>query len=295
MGGWRGLLAILVVIGIGVAVYFLRPVVGPERNLDLVADAERGTYLLRIGGCVACHTDTKNEGAFLAGGTALTTPFGSFVPPNITSDDEAGIGAWTLAQFSDAMSNGQGANYLHQYYPSFPYDNFTLMSDQDIVDLFAGLQATDAVAEKAPDNEVMFPFNIRLAMLGWKNLFFTPARYEPDPDRSDLYNRGKYLAEGPAHCGACHTPRNIFGARDESQHFMGSPSGTPAGRVPAIDTESLVAAGYDRAWLVEVFKGGVTPAFDVPGGAMFEVVSESTSHWNDEDLEALAAYLLDED
>ncbi|MDB2384217.1 cytochrome c, partial [bacterium] len=144
-------------------------------------------------------------------------------------------------------------------------------------------------------HSVAFPFNIRLAMLGWKRLFFTPQRFEPEAGRSDIFNRGKYLAEGPAHCGACHTPRNIFGARDHSQPYAGSDSGTPAGQVPAITPDALLTAGYDRAWVIEVLQGGVTPEFDVPGGAMFEVVSEGTSHWTDDDLNAIAAYLLNED
>lgn len=292
---WQKLLAGAVVVGGAVGVYFLIPVKGPERDLTLVADAAHGEYLLRVGGCIACHTDFQNEGAELAGGAPLETAFGSFVPPNITSDAEAGIGDWTLAEFSNAMSNGEGKSYFDQFYPAFPYDNYTLLSDQDVVDLYAALMESEAVAEPAADHSVMFPFNIRLAMLGWKRLFFSPERFTPDPDRSDLYNRGKYLAEGPAHCGACHTPRNIFGARDEGMKYAGVTGGSPGGNAPAITADALVAAGYDRTWLIEVLQGGVTPEFDVPGGAMFEVVSEGTSHWTDDDLNAIAAYLLNED
>ena len=71
------------------------------------------------------------------------------------------------------MSNGEGPQ--GHLYPAFPYDAYTLMSDQEIVDLFAALKAVAPVAEPAPPHEVMFPFNIRLAMAGWKNLFFQPA------------------------------------------------------------------------------------------------------------------------
>lgn len=292
---WRWLILIVLVIGAGLLWFFFKPVTGPERDLTLVGDAERGAYVMRLGGCVACHTDTESEGAMLAGGAALETPFGAFIPPNITSDPEAGIGGWTLAEFSNAMSNGAGPGGTEHFYPTFPYDNYTLMSDQDVVDLYAALMATEPVSTPAPDHQVGFPFNIRLAMLAWKNLFFVPQRFAPDPSRSDRWNRGAYLANGPAHCGACHTPRNMFGARDESRHLQGSDSGTPAGRVPAIDTASLIEDGYDLPWLVEVLQGGVTPAFDVPGRAMGEVVSEGTSHWTQDDLEAIAAYLLDED
>lgn len=285
-------LAIGVLTGLGAAVYFFKPVNGPERDLSPEADVTRGNYVMRVGGCVACHTDLKNEGAFLAGGAALETPFGAFVPPNITSDKDAGIGAWTLEEFSRAMSVGEGPGSTH-YYPAFPFDNYTLMNDQDIVDLYAALMVTDAVAEKAPDHNVGFPFNIRLAMLGWKNMFFTPKRFEPNPEKSEQWNRGAYLAKGPAHCGACHTPRNLLGAADAGQHFKGSRGGTGGSFVPAIDPASLKAADWDEASLKDALTGGFTPDFDTLGGSMGEVINESLMHWTDEDLTALTTYLLE--
>lgn len=293
MRRWRILLGLVVVVGLAMVVYFLRPVEGPPRDLTLTADAAHGDYLIRLGGCVACHTDLKNEGAFLAGGVALKTPFGDFVPPNITSHPQAGIGSWTLAEFSDAMSNGKGPGLMNHYYPAFPYDNYTLLTDQDIVDLYAALMAVEPVAEPAPAHRVSFPFNIRMAMLGWKNLFFKPVRFEPDPTRSAAWNRGNYLANGPAHCSACHTPRNILGGRDDSLAFQGG-TGTPGGRVPGITSTRLVAEGYDKAGLIDTLKTGFTPGFNVLGGSMGEVIEESTSVWTDEDLDAIAVYLLDE-
>lgn len=293
MRRWRILLGLVVVVGLAMAVYFLRPVEGPPRDLTLTADAVHGDYLIRLGGCVACHTDLKNEGTFLAGGVALKTPFGDFVPPNITSHPQAGIGSWTLAEFSDAMSNGKGPGFTNHYYPAFPYDNYTLLTDQDIVDLYAALMAVEPVAEPAPAHRVSFPFNIRMAMLGWKNLFFKPVRFEPDPTRSEAWNRGNYLANGPAHCSACHTPRNMLGGRDDSLAFQGG-TGTPGGRVPGITPTRLMAEGYDKAGLIDTLKTGFTPGFNVLGGSMGEVIEESTSVWTDEDLNAIAVYLLDE-
>src|SRR5690348_4982628 len=101
---------VVVVIGAAAGLYMLTPVRGPARDLTLVGDVERGTYMIRLGGCVTCHTDPKNKDAILAGSQSagLPTPFGTFYPPNITSSKAAGIGNWTLAQFSDAVSNGEG-------------------------------------------------------------------------------------------------------------------------------------------------------------------------------------------
>lgn len=289
---WRWLLAATVVVGAAAGIYLLRPVSGLAIDTTLVGDAGRGAYLMRLGGCVACHTDAKAGGARLAGGAALATPFGSFVPPNITPDPAAGIGRWTLAQFGDAMRNGDGPQ--GHLYPAFPYDSYTLMSDQEIADLFAALMAEPAVAQKAPDHQIAFPFNIRLAMAGWKNLFFTPGRFQPDAEKSEVWNRGAYLANGPAHCVACHSPRNLFGAIEGGKRFTGNPSGGPGGRAPALTKAALADEGYDVPTLVQTLKDGFTPGFDVLGGAMGEVITEGTSHWTDADLQALAAYLLDE-
>ena len=289
----RGLaiLGVLAVAAVGAGVYFLKPVNGPARDLSLVGDVARGDYLMRLGGCVACHTDVANGKAFLSGGAGLETQFGTFVPPNITSDPEAGIGSWTVAQFSDAMSNGMGPQ--GHLYPAFPYENYTMMSDQEIVDLYAALMATEPVSEPAAESQVPFPFNVRLMMAGWKNLFFKPERFVPEEGRSESYNRGKYLALGPAHCVACHTPRNALGALEWDKAMTGSPGGT-GGRAPAITRQALLDDGYDEATLAQTLMDGFTPNFDVLGGPMGEVIADSTSLWTDEDRAALAEYLLAE-
>lgn len=289
----RGLMTfgVLAVVAAGAAVYFLKPVTGSARELTLAGDATRGDYLIRLGGCVACHTDTANGRDFLSGGAGLETPFGTFVPPNITAHPEAGIGDWTLAQFSDAMSNGMGPQ--GHLYPAFPYENYTLMSDQEIADLYAALMATEPVSEPAAESQIPFPFNIRLAMAGWKNLFFSPSRFVPEEDKSETYNRGKYLAMGPAHCVACHTPRNGLGALDWDQAFAGSPGGT-GGKAPPLTRDALIAEGYDEDTLAQTLLDGFTPGFDVLGGSMAEVIRDSTAMWTPEDRAAVAEYLLAE-
>ena len=289
---WHWLAVAVVIIGAGAAVYMLRPVNGPPRDLTLTADAERGAYLIRLGGCVSCHTDAANGGAMLAGGPPLETAFGTFVAPNITPHPEAGIGNWSIEQFSAAMSEGEGpAGHL---YPVFPFENYTLMSDQEIVDLFAALKQVPPAEGVASTHRVAFPLNLRMALAGWKNLFFSPRRHEPDPARSDAWNRGSYLANGPAHCVACHSPRNLLGAIEEGQEFTGNPAGGPGGRAPALTAEALATEGYDMTLFIDALKTGFTPGFDILGGAMGEVISEGTSHWTDADLEALATYFLGE-
>lgn len=288
MRAWQWVLLVIVVIGIGAGVYFLRPVSGPARDLMLVGDATRGAYLLRLGDCVTCHT--VKDGPELAGGPALATPFGTFYGPNITSDKEHGIGSWTLAQFSKAISDGEGPD--GNLYPAFPYQHYTLMSDQEVADLFAALQATAPVATPSTPHEVSFPFNVRLALSGWKNLFFKPGRYVADTGHSETWNRGRYLVEGPGHCVMCHSPRNLLGAIDAGTELTGNPGGGVGGKAPALTTARLTERGYDVASLASALSDGFTPDLNVLGSAMGEVIADGTSQWTEEDREAVAGYLL---
>jgi mono/diheme cytochrome c family protein len=66
----------------------------PISDALVPADVARGELVARAGGCIACHTDTENGGAIMAGGVRLESPFGTFISPNISSDPLEGIGAY---------------------------------------------------------------------------------------------------------------------------------------------------------------------------------------------------------
>ncbi|MGN6486507.1 MAG: c-type cytochrome [Devosia sp.] len=288
MRAWQWAVLVIAVVGMGVGAFVLRPVNGPARDLTLAGDATRGAYLLRLGDCISCHT--VKGGPELAGGPALPTQFGTFYGPNITSDAEHGIGRWTLAQFSKAISDGEGPQ--GNLYPAFPYQHYTLMSDQEVADLFAALQATTPVATPSRPHDVGFPFNVRLALAGWQNLFFSPRRYEGDAAHSERWNRGRYLVEGPGHCVMCHSPRNWLGGIDPGTELTGNPAGGTGGKAPALTAARLMERGYDVASLSSALTDGFTPDFDLLGSAMREVIADGTSRWTAEDREAVASYLL---
>ena len=286
----RWIIVVVVVIGAGIGIYMLTPVQGPKRDVTLVGDAARGQYLIRLGGCVTCHTDPKHKDAQLAGGAGLPTPFGTFYPPNITSSQTAGIGNWTPAQFAAAMSDGEGPQ--GHLYPAFPYDTFTLMSDQEIADLYAALLAGPAIDTPSKPHEVGFPFNVRLAMAGWKHLFFKPQRFVADASQTDEWNRGKYIVFGPGHCVTCHSPRNLLGGLEAGRELSGNPGGGPGGKAPSILKGDLEKHQYTADALVQVLTQNLTPGFDSLVGAMSEVIADETSHWTDADKRAVAVYLL---
>ena len=218
------LLAVLLALA-GVGLAWRRdipPVARAEPSSIDPALVEAGARLAAVGNCIACHTVPGGE-AF-AGGLAVPTQFGTIHSTNITPDEETGIGAWSEEAFARAMHEGVDRAGRHLY-PAFPYDHFTLVTPEDNRALFAYLMTRQPVSSTAPENDLAFPYNIRMALAGWKLLFLDEGVFEPDPAKDETWNRGAYLAEGLAHCGACHTPRNALGARDQGCQVGGRRGG----------------------------------------------------------------------
>src|ERR1051326_236748 len=97
------------------------------KNASLVA---RGEYLVRAADCEVCHT--AKGGAPFAGGLAFNLPFGTLYSPNITPDKETGIGAWSDADFLNALHKGIAPDGT-RLYPAFPYAAYTMISDADAI------------------------------------------------------------------------------------------------------------------------------------------------------------------
>lgn len=251
----------------------------------------RGGYIFRAAGCYACHTDAKHKGAPLAGGRALVTPFGTFYTPNITPDPDQGIGGWSDQDFIQALRQGIAPDGRH-YYPAFPYPSYSGMTDRDILDLKAYLLAQEPVVQANQAHVLSFFFSFRQPIALWKALFFDPVPFQPDPGKSQAWNRGAYLVRHLGHCGECHTPRNILGAKNADRSLGGNPVGPDGKKVPNITAHQKSGIGAWRDSDVAYFlKTGFLPDGDVAGGAMTEVIEESTSHLTDADRAAIVMYL----
>ena len=255
-------------------------------------DPKRGEYVSRLGGCSSCHTDTKAKGAYLAGGLALKTPFGTFYAPNITPDRDTGIGGWSEANFINAMTEGTAPDGS-PYYPAFPYTSYTRMTRQDLIDLKAYLDSITPVRNAVPPHDLSFPYNIRFALNIWKWLFFTAGTFQPDPKQSALWNRGAYIVTGPGHCGECHTVRNVFGATNDDYALAGAKKGPDGEPVPNITPHASNGIGkWSVDEIIDLLKSGDLPDGDMVGSAMADVVDNNSSYWTDRDLKAVAEYLL---
>lgn len=254
-----------------------------------VPSPERGKAVFDAGGCYACHTNVKENGQPLAGGPALKTPFGTFYAPNITPDPEHGIGRWTDAQFLRAMREGISPRGDF-YYPVFPYTAYTKASTRDLLDLKAYLMTLAPVAQPSAHHEVGFPFSVRLILLPWRWLNFDAGERKPDPAKDAVWNRGAYLVEALAHCGECHTPRNIIGGLDRGSWLSGSRDG-PAGEIgPNLTPHETGLAEWSEADIALALETGLTLEGTV-GDSMAEVVRFGTRLMSAEDRRAIARYL----
>lgn len=255
----RGI-AFLVVVGVaGLAGAWVWAVSTPEIAAIAPPDpasfdadeVERGAMLAALGDCAVCHTAPGGETN--AGGFAFPTPFGTIHSTNITPDVDTGIGAWSLDAFVRAMRDGVDRRGNHLY-PAFPYDHFARVTDEDLAAIYAHLMSEPAVAAPPVPNDMRFPFGYRPILAGWKLLFHDAEVWQPDPALSDDQNRGQYLVEGLGHCGACHTPRNAFGALRADAPFAGGEA--EGWHVPAIGAASTSPVAWSEdAWLNYLFDG----------------------------------------
>jgi len=251
-------------------------------------DLANGKMMFAAGGCASCHAVPKQEDKTrLGGGLALGSPFGTFYVPNISSDKTDGIGSWSEAQFITAMVKGTSPAGEHLF-PAFPYASYQHMSFDDLRDLFAYLKTLPSVSGKVRDHAVPFPFNVRRLVGGWKLLFLDGQPFKPDASQSAQWNRGAYLVNGAGHCAECHSPRNFLGGIISDKRFAGGPAPDGQGGVPNITQQKL--KDWSVADIVDTLTTGMTPDSDFVGGAMVEVV-RNTSQLSASEREAIATYI----
>lgn len=286
-----GAVTALVIASIAAGAMWLRP--APEVPDSKGGDAsfqevERGRYLATLGDCAACHT--KPGGMDYAGGVPIKTPFGVLVGANITMDAETGIGRWSEGDFQRAMSEGIGRGGYHLY-GAMPFTAFTKLTKADNSAIWAFIKTLPPVANAVEANQLPFPFNIRLSLIGWNMLNFSKGEFQPNNAKSAEWNRGAYIVEGPGHCGTCHTPKNLIGGDKSAQALAGNVvDGWLAPNITADAQQGIGSWSVDD--IAEYLKTGANK-FDIASGSMAEEVEKSSQHWTDNDLKAVAAYLKD--
>jgi mono/diheme cytochrome c family protein len=205
---------------------------------------ERGTYLMRaIVACGNCHTPKDPEGEIpgmeLAGmapffetpeftanapnitpddetgiGTwsdeqiiSFETPEFTANAPNITPDDETGIGTWSDEQIISAIREGKRPDGSI-IGPPMPITLYRSLSDRDVTAIVAYLRQIAPVWNPIPKSKYRIPL---------------PPDYGPpvgsvaDVPSDDKLAYGAYLAGPVGHCIECHSPMGPHGPDIEKQ------------------------------------------------------------------------------
>ena len=188
-----------------------------------------------------------------------------------------------------ALHRGIGRNG-EDLYPAFPYTAYALLSTDDVLAIRAYLSTVRPVSLRNADNTLVFPFNQRYVLRAWKLLFMPTRQWEPSAAHDAAWNRGSYLAEALAHCGDCHTPRNLMFATKSSRKYAGAVvDGWKAYNITS-DSETGIGAWSD-AEIEQYLSSGHAPAHGSAGGGMAEAIDLSLRHLSSEDIAALTRYL----
>ncbi len=248
----------------------------------------RGEYLARAGDCVACHTTPG--GKVFAGGRPMPTPFGNIYVPNITPDDDTGIGRYTPDDFYRVMHNGVAPNG-NLLYPAMPFASYTKVTREDSDAIYAYLMSVPPVKQANKPHELRFPYNQRELLIGWRTLYFKEGEFRNDPSQSAQWNRGAYLVQGLGHCAMCHTQVNALGGSSESKAFEGGMIPNQNWYAPSLTSNREAGLGH---WslkdIKDLLQTGVSQRSTVYG-PMAEVTYNSLQYMTDEDVEAMAVYL----
>ncbi|GGF20624.1 cytochrome c [Aliidongia dinghuensis] len=254
-------------------------------DADMIA---RGKSLAEAGDCIACHT--QPGGQLFAGGRPMATPFGTIYTSNISPDPDTGIGKWSADDFYGVMHTGRFPDGS-LLYPAMPFGAYTQVTRADSDAIFAYLKSVPPVKLADRPHDLRFPYNNRSLILGWRTLFFKEGEFQPDPAKSDEWNRGAYLVQGLGHCSMCHTAINALGGSSESEAFQGGLIPMQDWYAPSLTSNKEAGLGdWDLQDITDLLKSGISRRGAVYG-PMAEVVYDSLQYLSDDDIKAMAIYL----
>src|SRR2546428_4039639 len=162
------------------------------------------------------------------------------------------------------------------------------MSAQDVAAIYAFIMTRDPVRAEVPANRLRLPAGFRPAIAVWKALYFEPGVYRPDASKSATWNRGAYLVDGLAHCGACHTPRNALGAENKRQDLGGGEA--ERWHASSLTETSPAPVPWSADTLYDYLRRGHEQRHGIAAGPMAPV-AHNLSGAAEEDVRAIAVYI----
>ncbi|MGY6706231.1 c-type cytochrome [Roseinatronobacter sp.] len=246
-----------------------------------MAAIERGEYVARAAGCMSCHQED------LSGGYRVETPMGTIVARNISPSQDYGIGGYSRDDLADVLRRGVAPD--RRLYPAMPYTSYRGMTDGDIDALYLWLMEQEPVDTPLEDEtDLPFPFNIRTGVMMWNWLYLD----DRDLPRHDdpVLARGAYLVNHLGHCGECHTPRNDFFAMQDDLYLAGEV--LDGWLAPNLTPDPVSGIGeWSQQDIIDYLSKGHADNVVQAAGPMAEFVQHASSHLEEDDLAAIAAYL----
>ncbi len=229
--GTGGLLGLLVALLVGIVAYFNltfpanhddtpRPDLTASKDPEVIA---RGQYLVdAVVHCTICHTPAEEfigkdvAGMVPKGGHVWQMgPLGTVRSPNLTP---AGIGDMSDADLARAIRTGIGADG----YPAALMIAVGPMADEDVIAVMSYIRSLPPVDNDVPPTELSMMASPMLAMA--MPGFMLPRDIEAPPfvqEGSISIERGRYIAEGPAFCFACHSSMDVSSNLTVSKPYFG--------------------------------------------------------------------------
>ncbi len=268
------------------------------------ARVNRGQYLVdNAAACGACHTgrpsgdllEGESTELYLAGGNTFEEESlgAKLWVPNLTPDEETGIGSWTDDELMRGIRDGVTREGKFMA-PFMPYGAYQHMSDEDVRSVVAYLRTLPAVKAARPRFERELSFVMGFA-INRGFLAHLPAQNVPQPDRSNAVAYGEYVAE-LGHCADCHALGGR-GRRDKDDDYMGGSENAfeypKLGKAwaPNLTPDEETGLGKSTA---EQIKGALREGKRLDGQPMFPPMSLFIPHLSgvtDEDLDALMVWL----
>tara|TARA_R110002020_G_scaffold26514_6_gene85949 strand:+ start:3340 stop:4656 length:1317 start_codon:yes stop_codon:yes gene_type:complete len=292
----RILMGLVVLGGVALLAFIAIPVQrsGPVQALpaDWRPEPGQGEYAMRIADCAACHT--APDGRQFAGGREINSPVGIIVSPNITPDDETGIGTWSLEDFRAALYDGVKPDGTHLY-PAMPYENYRKLTEEDVRALYHYfMDEVEPIRNAIKPSDLPFPFDQRWGLRAWKWVALQDdPGFRPSTD-DPVLARGEYLVEGPGHCNACHGPRDLVMAQDAldvTQDAFLSGGEIDGWTAPALRGPNSAIGDWSAEDIGMILATGRN-AHAAINGEMQLVVRDSTQFMTEEDLYAISSLLV---
>lgn len=263
---------------------------------------KRGEYLFRNTlQCWGCHSPKLDANSPASGGREFDLRnvgpgFGLFYAPNITPDQETGIGSWNDGEIVRALREGIRKDGT-TLFPIMPIEAMKGLSDDDALAIVAYLRSRPAVKHEVKKRELTFVAKALFAfgMIGPEKQI--DSRIET-PSKKDRLAWGRYLANNASTCMDCHTPRNLQdGSFYRDSIFAGStiafgedekdPGSVAFARNITFDKETGIGN-----WTEEQFFNAVRVGMRPDGTVLSPHMPYSyIGLWEDDDVRAVFEYL----